>query len=53
MVQYEDLMGSSKKLMQKLAEEQLGPILGSMGVSEDPLEFFVDLIKVAGLVGTL
>ena len=52
-MQYEDLMGSSKKLMQKLAEEQLGPILQSMGVTEDPLEFFIDLLKVRRVWGAM
>ena len=44
--QYEDLVGSSDKLMRKLADEQMGPLLAQMGVSEDPFDFFIDLIKV-------
>ena len=47
-VQYDDLMGSSDKLMRKLANEQMGPILEQMGITEDPLDFFVDLLKVEG-----
>lgn len=30
----------------KLATLQLGPVLGALGVEDDPLEFFLDLIKV-------
>ena len=29
----------------KLATEQLGPVLASLGVEEDPLTFFTDLVK--------
>lgn len=45
-LQYDDLVGSSDKLMRKLADEQMGPLLAQMGVSEDPFDFFIDLIKV-------
>ena len=46
--QYEDLVGSSDKLMRKLANEQMGPLLDQMGVSEEPFSFFIDLLKVHG-----
>jgi hypothetical protein len=45
-VQYDDLVGSSDKLMRKLANEQMGPLLDQMGVSEEPFSFFIDLLKV-------
>lgn len=33
-------------LMRKLADQQLGPMLSSMGISEDPLAFFTDLLRL-------
>ncbi len=40
-------MGGADKLMRKVVTEQLGPILQQAGISEDPFEFFVDIIKVS------
>lgn len=31
----------------QLADEQLGPLLKSLGVHDDPLEFFMDLLRLA------
>ena len=45
-LQYDDLMDGSDKLLRKLANEQMGPVLEAMGVTEDPFDFFVDLLKV-------
>lgn len=39
-------MDGSDKLLRKLANEQMGPVLEAMGVTEDPFDFFVDLLKV-------
>ncbi|KAG2483562.1 hypothetical protein HYH03_017569 [Edaphochlamys debaryana] len=46
-IKVEDLTGDPGDLMRKVADEQLGPILSSMGISEDPLDFFVDLLRIA------
>ncbi|EFJ52224.1 hypothetical protein VOLCADRAFT_120398 [Volvox carteri f. nagariensis] len=46
-INVDDLMGDTGGLMKKLADEQLGPLLQSLGVSEDPLTFFVDLLRLA------
>ncbi|GBF89280.1 hypothetical protein Rsub_02157 [Raphidocelis subcapitata] len=34
-------------LMRSIAESQLGPLLQSMGSSEEPFAFFIDLVKIA------
>ncbi|KAI8466548.1 MAG: hypothetical protein J3K34DRAFT_433500 [Monoraphidium minutum] len=34
-------------LMRRVAEAQLGPLLQSMGSSEEPYAFFIDLVKIA------
>ncbi len=45
--QVEDLVDSEPgDLMRKLADQQLGPMLSSMGISEDPLAFFTDLLRL-------
>ncbi|GIL83151.1 hypothetical protein Vretifemale_11961 [Volvox reticuliferus] len=44
--QVDDLLGDTGDLMKKLADEQLGPVLQSLGVNEDPLAFFVDLLRL-------
>ncbi|GLC33472.1 hypothetical protein PLESTB_000078600 [Pleodorina starrii] len=46
-IKVDDLMGDQGDLMKKLADEQLGPLLSSLGINEDPLEFFVDLLRLA------
>lgn len=35
------------KLMAKLVDKQLGPLLSSVGVTESPVTFFIELIKLA------
>ncbi|PNH03128.1 hypothetical protein TSOC_010834 [Tetrabaena socialis] len=46
-IKVDDLVGDRGDLMRKVAEEQLGPVLRTLGVEEDPLTFFVDLLRVA------
>lgn len=41
---------SGDTVMRKMAEDNFGPLLASMGVEEDPLTFFIDLVKVATCV---
>eukprot|EP00955_Chlamydomonas_euryale_P063467 358674-Chlamydomonas_euryale.AAC.4 len=43
---YEDMM-DFERLMRKVTEGQLGPVLQSMGIQEDPLAFFVEVVKLA------
>ncbi|GLI59971.1 hypothetical protein VaNZ11_002029 [Volvox africanus] len=45
-IKVDDLLGDTGDLMKKLADEQLGPVLQSLGVSEEPLAFFVDLLRL-------
>lgn len=37
----------SDKVMRQVAEQNLGPLLATLGVDEDPLTFFYDLFKFA------
>lgn len=43
----------SNSLLKQLAEKNLGPILAAMGVDEDPLSFFIDLLKYSLMVQLL
>lgn len=40
-------INSMDKLMEKLVDKQLGPLLASAGVTEPPVVFFFELIKLA------
>lgn len=43
-VQLKDL--ESGDWARKLADEQLGPVLSPLGVEEEPLDFFLDLVRI-------
>ncbi|GFR52804.1 hypothetical protein Agub_g15426 [Astrephomene gubernaculifera] len=43
----DDVMGEGGDLMAKIAEEQLGPLLRSLDIAEEPLAFFTDLLRTA------
>lgn len=43
-IQLKDL--ESGDWARKLAEEQLGPVLSPLGVEEEPLDFFLDLVRL-------
>ncbi|KAG2436067.1 hypothetical protein HYH02_011578 [Chlamydomonas schloesseri] len=45
-IKVDDLLGDNNNLMQKVADEQLGPLLRSVGIEEDPLAFFTDLLRL-------
>lgn len=47
---YEDLLNQDSQVMRKLAEEQLAPILQSMGIEDDPLVFFMELLQLATFI---
>ncbi|KXZ54506.1 hypothetical protein GPECTOR_4g571 [Gonium pectorale] len=46
-IKVDDLLGDKQDLMRKVADEQLGPMLRSIGISDDPLTFFLDLLRLA------
>ncbi|KAG1654929.1 hypothetical protein FOA52_004715 [Chlamydomonas sp. UWO 241] len=45
-VTYEDVMDGDK-LLRKVTDAQLGPVLAAMGIDADPFSFFIELIKIA------
>ncbi|PNW83187.1 hypothetical protein CHLRE_06g310350v5 [Chlamydomonas reinhardtii] len=45
-IKVDDLLGDNNNLMQKVADDQLGPLLRSVGIEEDPLAFFTDLLRL-------
>ena len=47
-IKYEELVQDDNGLFRRMAEQQLGPIMAQLGLeNEDPLEFFLELIKIA------
>jgi hypothetical protein len=49
-ITYEEVSQGGEKLMRKVVGQQLGPILELAGVTEDPYEFFVDMLKVGAFI---